>query len=59
MSNPTGDALVAIEIKDTQKLSGRAIQLRSGHARTSSWSDAYQICLGMAVCVFLMAFLLI
>jgi len=69
MSNPTGGALVAIEIKDTQKLSGATIRraLDSERKRAnkkqrkhhiSIRSDAYQIAFSIAIGAFFVVALL-
>lgn len=65
MSNPTGGALVAIEIKGTQKLSGATIRRARKRANNkqrkhhiSIRSDAYQIAFSIAIGAFFVVALL-
>ena len=63
MSNPSDDALMAIGIKDTQKVSGgekrRALSDVRGKRASIIWSDAHQIALGIAVGGFVVVFLVL
>jgi hypothetical protein len=62
MSNPSGDALMAVGIKDTQEFSRGAIRRAVAddrRKRASIWSDAHQIALGIAVGAFVVVFLVL
>ena len=62
MSNPSGDALMAIGIKDTEFSGGevrRALSDGRGKRVSIIWSDAHQIALVIAVGAFVAVFLVL
>jgi hypothetical protein len=63
MSNPAGDALVAIGIRDTQQLSGgatrRALSDDSLCEQASIWSKIYYATLSVAVGAFVLVFIVL
>ena len=60
MSNPSGDALVAIGIRDTQKLSrGKICRALTDNSGSRVWPDACQTALGITVGAILIVFFML